>query len=196
MRITGGIYRGRRITCPKFDIRPAMDRMRESLFAILRDLSGMSFCDCFAGSGVVGIEALSRGAEYVVFVERDPRKKKYIRQNLTMHEGGTKILIMPVQRFFAVNRERFDYLYLDPPFDFSEKISLLTLARDGNILKSGGVCIIHHPTREKFPPDTAGMKCFDCRVYGGSSLSFYRNNLIPETGGNSLVDNGDPARPS
>ncbi len=73
MRVTGGMYRGRRIDCPPGDIRPAMDRMRVSLFAVLGDLSGTSFLDLFSGSGVIGVEAASRGAAPVVLVERDAR---------------------------------------------------------------------------------------------------------------------------
>ena len=70
MRVTGGRYRGRTVKCPKGVIRPAMDRMRESLFNILGNISGESFLDLFSGSGVVGIEAASRGAEPVVLVEK------------------------------------------------------------------------------------------------------------------------------
>ena len=71
MRVTGGRYRGRTIKCPKGVIRPAMDRMRESLFNILGNISGESFLDLFSGSGAVGIDAASRGAEPVLLVEKD-----------------------------------------------------------------------------------------------------------------------------
>ena len=81
MRITGGIYRGRRITCPPGIIRPAMERMRESLFSILGDISGVPFLDLFSGSGLVGIEAASRGAEPVHLVELDRNKRETILKN-------------------------------------------------------------------------------------------------------------------
>jgi 16S rRNA (guanine966-N2)-methyltransferase len=74
MRITGGQYRGRVVKCPPGVIRPAMDRMRESLFSILGSLEGMSFLDMFSGSGVVGLEAASRGAKPVHVVEKDFKK--------------------------------------------------------------------------------------------------------------------------
>ena len=86
MRITGGKYVRGKIVCPPGVIRPAMDRMRESLFAILGDLSGLSFLDLFSGSGVVAIEAASRGAEPIVLVEMDRGKKATIEKNLSIIE--------------------------------------------------------------------------------------------------------------
>ena len=82
MRITGGIYRGRRIVCPPGIIRPAMDMMRESLFSILGPLEGMSFLDLFSGSGCVGIEAASRGASLVHLVEKDRQKREIGRAHV------------------------------------------------------------------------------------------------------------------
>ena len=83
MRITGGLYKGRKIICPPGVIRPAMDRMRESLFAILGNLDDMSFLDLYSGSGIVGIEAASRGADPVFLVEKDVKKRKTIIQNIS-----------------------------------------------------------------------------------------------------------------
>ena len=82
MRITGGLYRGRTILCPPGEIRPAMDRMRESLFSILGDISQAPFLDLFSGSGLVGIEAASRGAQPVHLVELDAGKKATILKNI------------------------------------------------------------------------------------------------------------------
>ena len=76
MRITGGLLGGRRINIPEGVIRPAMDRMRESVFAILGDLTGVSFLDIFSGSGIIALEAASRGATYIEAVEMDQIKRK------------------------------------------------------------------------------------------------------------------------
>ena len=94
MRITGGKYTNRRIQCPKGEIRPAMDRMRESMFSILGDLQGRNFLDLFSGSGLVAIEAASRGAEPVVLVEKDFRKAAVIRKNLEIIDEQAYIKIM------------------------------------------------------------------------------------------------------
>jgi 16S rRNA G966 N2-methylase RsmD len=105
MRITGGRYSGRRVTCPPGVIRPAMDRMRESVFAILGPLDGLSFLDLFSGSGVVGIEAASRGAARVVLVERDRKKRSVMEENarIVWDEAGDgpvelSIRSMPAER--------------------------------------------------------------------------------------------------
>jgi 16S rRNA (guanine(966)-N(2))-methyltransferase RsmD len=82
MRITGGTLKGRRIEVPRGIIRPAMDRMRESIFAVLGDLSGLSFLDIFSGSGIIALEAASRGAGPVEAVEMDPHKRKTLIKNV------------------------------------------------------------------------------------------------------------------
>ncbi len=82
MRITGGTLCGRQIEVPEGVIRPAMDRMRESVFSILQDLSGSSFLDIFSGSGIIALEAASRGADPIEAVEMDPLKRKTIKKRV------------------------------------------------------------------------------------------------------------------
>ena len=128
MRITGGRYRGRQVKCPKGIIRPAMDRMRESLFSILGDLTGLSFLDLFSGSGLVGLEAASRGAAPVVLVEKDPGKKRVILENLTIaEENKPRLYLMPVERFLKRFDTPYDIVYLDPPFPYGEKVKMVEL---------------------------------------------------------------------
>ena len=174
MRITGGIYAGRRVSCPKGVIRPAMDRMRESLFSILGDLGGCSFLDLFAGSGIVGIEAASRGAAPVTLVEKDGRKKEVIRENISMVESEITLHIMPVERF-RPKQGPYSVVYLDPPFKYVDKPSLITMVQEHGLLREDGVCIIHHPSPEKdWPARIGSLACTDIRGYGGSSLRFFR----------------------
>lgn len=104
MRVTGGEYGGRRIDVPPGEIRPAMDRMRESVFSILGSalgsLEGTAVLDLFSGSGSMALEALSRGAHHAVLVERDPGKAKVVRQNLSYVEAERwKLVIAPVERY-------------------------------------------------------------------------------------------------
>ena len=91
MRITGGIYRGRRNISPPGEIRPAMDRLRESLFNSLGNISGTPFLDLFSGSGLVGIEAASRGCEPVHLVELDRGKRETILKNIEFVESTIKL---------------------------------------------------------------------------------------------------------
>ena len=177
MRITGGIYKGRKIICPRGVIRPAMDRMRESLFAILGDLSGVRFLDLFSGSGVVGIEAASRGAEPVVLVEKDYIKSGVLKENTAFVESEIKIFMMPVERFIKRRREEelsFDIIYLDPPFIFKNKAEIISGVVDGNLLNPGGRLIIHLPAEESLPDVIGSISLQDKRKYGRSILMFYQ----------------------
>ncbi len=174
MRITGGKYRGRIVACPKGEIRPAMDRMRESLFAILGDLTGNSFLDLFSGSGLVGIEAASRGASPVVLVEKDHGKRGVIMKNLSMVEEETRLFMMPVERFLHLSKESFDIIYLDPPFAMPGKDSLIARIDGLRLLKPQGLLILHHPKEDRIPEEIGGLELYDRRTYGRSILVFMR----------------------
>ena len=184
MRITGGLYRGRRILCPPGVIRPAMDRMRESMFAILGDLAGLSFLDLFSGSGVVGIEAASRGADPVWLVERDRRKRRTIQRNMEFVETDVELRMMPVEAFLRKPPREFDLIYLDPPFAFRGKTELLQSVCKSRTLAPDGRLLIHAPSEDPMPDGVADLELYDRRTYGRSILSFYR--LSEESGATSL----------
>lgn len=174
MRITGGMYSGRKVECPRGVIRPAMDRMRESLFSILGDLEGESFLDLFAGSGIVGIEAASRGASPVVLVEKDRKKRSVILRNIAMVETDIRLTMMPAERYRPEGTS-FSIIYLDPPFKYTQKEQLISLVEENGLLSEEGICIIHHPSQEKEWPDRIGsLVRSDLRSYGGSTLRFFR----------------------
>jgi 16S rRNA (guanine966-N2)-methyltransferase len=174
MRITGGTYKGRKITCPPGVIRPAMDRMRESLFAILGDLTSCSFLDLFSGSGVVGIEAASRGASPVVFVEKDFRKKQILFKNISIIESEVEIHILPVQRFIKKTKKNFDVIFLDPPFTLQGKFDLITLINENGLLTEESRLIMHAPKEETLPKIAGNLSLYDERFYGRSKLYFFR----------------------
>ena len=117
MRITGGVLRGRIIKCPDGIIRPAMDRMRESVFSILGDLSGKSFLDLFSGSGTIAIEAVSRGASQVELCEKDKIKVNTVLENVSITEKDVGVKIkchfMPVEYFIKRCKSSFDYMRKD-----------------------------------------------------------------------------------
>jgi 16S rRNA (guanine966-N2)-methyltransferase len=174
MRITGGRYKGRRITCPPGIIRPAMDRMRESLFAILGDLTSCSFLDLFSGSGVVGIEAASRGASPVVFVEKDFRKKETLLKNVSIIDSEVEIHLMPIERFIKKTKKSFDVIFIDPPFRRHGKNDLLMLVRDSDLLGKESRLILHAPREEKLLDVAGNLSLYDKRSYGRSILYFFR----------------------
>ena len=176
MRITGGKYVRRQIQCPPGIIRPAMDRMRESLFSILGDLSGLSFLDLYSGSGCVAIEAASRGAEPVHLVEMDRGKKATIEKNLSFVEEQHRLFMMDALRFVSSGAYRYSIIYADPPFPMEEKISILRAAEKGGAVKDNGLFIIHIPTEERkiWPEAEGSFRLVDERKYGRSVLLFYR----------------------
>ncbi len=188
MRVTGGRYRGRIITCPPGEIRPAMDRMRESLFSILGNLEGCSFLDLFSGSAVVGIEAASRGASPVDLVELDRRKKQTILKNISIVETPITLHLMTAQRFLKKIETGYDIVYADPPFPMKEKLSLAQLADQYQAVIPGGWWIIHHPREESWPQRVGELDCRDVRAYGRSILRFYqRDDQSSSSRGNDSI---------
>lgn len=179
MRITGGELRGRSIKCPDGVIRPAMDRMRESIFAILGDLCGKSFLDMFSGSGTIAIEAVSRGASHVELVEKDKVKVQTVLSNvaITEEEMGKKIHchFMAVELFLKRCKNKFDIIFFDPPFPYKYHQSLIEMVAKGDLLQPGGLALIHRPKEKQMPQEVLQLKLCDRREYGRSIVDFYSN---------------------
>jgi 16S rRNA (guanine966-N2)-methyltransferase len=177
MRITGGKLSGRTTKCPEGVIRPAMDRMRESVFAVLGDLTGKSFLDLFSGSGTIAIEAVSRGAVHVELCEKDKIKIPVILDNVLMTEKDMNIKIechfMPVEYFIKRCRNNFDYIFLDPPFAYKYHEDLVMKVFDGNMLAPGGTILVHRPQEHFMPDIIKDLHRFDQRIYGRSIVDFY-----------------------
>ncbi len=180
MRVTGGLYRSRQVRCPPGDIRPSMDRMRQSLFQILGDLSGCSFLDLFSGSGIIAIEAASRGAGPVVLVEKDPRKRAVLLSNVSFVEAPVEVLTMPVERFLARETRTFDYAFLDPPFAFEGKEAVLDAA--AGRLVPGGIAMMHLHRAEALAAERPGLEQIDRREYGQSLVVFWRKTAAEGVG--------------
>ena len=173
MRITSGKYRGRTVYCPPGVIRPAMDRMRTSLFSILGPLDGLSFLDLFSGSGLVGIEAASRGARFVDLVEKDFGKKAVIQRNLAWVEEPVHLHLADVKTFLKRADRRWDVIYADPPFPMAGKLEVLQLVAQRALLEPGGSLLLHYPEEESFPESVEGLVRYDHREYGRSQVVFY-----------------------
>ncbi len=177
MRITGGLLAGRIIKCPDGVIRPAMDRMRESVFAALGGLSGMSWLDLFSGSGSVAIEAASRGAATVELCEKDRVKIPALLENVAMAERETGVKIrchfMPAEYFIRRCRRRFDYIFLDPPFPYHFHEELVARIGGREILSPEGTVLVHRPEERAMPDNIGTLRKRDERAYGRSVVDFY-----------------------
>lgn len=178
MRITGGKLKGRIIKCPDGVIRPAMDRMRESVFAIIGDLTGKSWLDLFSGSGTIAIEAASRGATDIELCEKDKIKVNTVLDNvsITEKELDTKIKchFMPVEYFVKRCKRQFDFIFFDPPFPYKFHEQLILETDKKNLLNKDGTILVHRP-EEHFMPDKIGnLTRTDKRIYGRSIVDFYK----------------------
>jgi 16S rRNA (guanine966-N2)-methyltransferase len=123
VRVVAGEFRGRRLRMPKRGTRPTADRVREALFSMLGDLHGARVLDLYAGSGALGIEALSRGARSAVFVERDPRAAAVIERNLTELGLAQSVIGDDAMRFLDRGEGTFDLVFCDPPYDSGPRVA-------------------------------------------------------------------------
>jgi 16S rRNA (guanine(966)-N(2))-methyltransferase RsmD len=174
MRITGGILTGRRVEVPAGVIRPAMDRMRESIFAVLGDLSGLSFLDMFSGSGIIALEAASRGAAEVEAVEMDPLKRKTLLQNAALSPVRINCRFMAAELYVRRARRSFDLIFCDPPFPYRYKWELIRNIAASPLIKEGSRLLLHRP-REDFYDDSVPFLIKEAsREYGRSVVDFFR----------------------
>ncbi len=174
MKITGGRYRSRILQCPKGVIRPAMSRMRESMFSILGPIDGLAFLDLFSGSGLIGIEAASRGAQPVELVEKDRIKRKTLLKNRAIAEDAEiRIHMMPAEAYIRRCSRSYPLIHMDPPFPMKNKQHLLEMADQYRILSPEGTLMIHYPGEEELPETVGSLRRYDHRTYGRSRLAFY-----------------------
>jgi 16S rRNA (guanine966-N2)-methyltransferase len=124
MRIVAGEFKGRRLRLPRgAPTRPTADRVREALFSMLGDVAGARVLDLYAGSGALGIEALSRGAASAVFVERDARAAAAIKANLDTVGAQAKIIRQDALTFIRASEGPYDLVFCDPPYDSGPRIA-------------------------------------------------------------------------
>ncbi|HYK87384.1 MAG TPA: 16S rRNA (guanine(966)-N(2))-methyltransferase RsmD [Acidobacteriota bacterium] len=180
MRIIAGEFRGRKLTSPRgITIRPTADRLKETLFDILGPgIRGAVLLDAFAGTGSIGLEAISRGARETVFVEVRPDAARLIRQNLELCGVKSGYRILQQEAFSALrllSREGFsaDIVFLDPPYDFKPYADLLEILFDMRLNSGDARIIIEHDRWATLP--AAGTRYRRTRVVrqGDHCLSFY-----------------------
>lgn len=175
VRIGGGALRGRRLKVPP-GIRPSEGKVKEALFSIWGDrLDGARFLDLFAGSGAVGIEAVSRGALEVTVVERDPRVASALRANLALLSAGAASLVrLDVDSAITAllaSGNRFDLIFADPPYAVVPDTE--RLAKLSALLTEGGRVAWEHASRVTAPIEAGRLVRLETRRYGEAALSFY-----------------------
>ncbi len=182
MRIISGTAKGRRLKAPPGNTtRPITDMIKEALFNVLgQSIQKSDFLDLFAGSGSVGIEALSRGASRVVFIDNSSAAVKTIRDNLDTCNFSDRYVILKEDVLTAADRFEkrnilFDYIYIDPPFTQGSIFPRIMKAIDEkNILHNKGVLIIRTPRKMEMPEGFVNLKRIRHNHYGESTLHYYQ----------------------
>jgi len=195
MRVIAGAFRSRRLTAPKGNrlVRPTADRVKKSVFSILQErIVDANFLDLCAGTGSMGIEALSRGAKHVTFLERDLRCIEIIERNL--HTCG--LLTESQSRYHLLRRDVvkgitylckrstvFEIIYFDPPYrvDLAGGSQLYTtclrLLAESSLLCIGGILLVEHAKQCVMPDEVGSLRRSRQARYGETVVSFYRKNL-------------------
>ena len=186
MRIIAGEYRGRRLkTLAGLAVRPTSDKLRETLFNILRNnVPNSIFIDCYAGSGAVGLEALSRGAREVYLIEKDSDAGRVIDQNIAALVVVSAVHVMRTNvraglRKLAAKGVRANICFLDPPYaSLEEALKTIEWLTSGTLLDPGGLILLEHARRDNTPENVAtppnAWRRARLLTQGSSALSFYR----------------------
>jgi 16S rRNA (guanine966-N2)-methyltransferase len=186
IRIIGGSAGGRMLKGPlRGALRPTADRVREAVFDIvLADGVPLSrVLDLYSGTGAMGIEALSRGAEHCDFVEAEARSAALIRENLALtglKERAT-VYPMPVARALSRLAGNYDFVVADPPYEYDRARKELTEVIERGLLAEDGLLVVEHSKRHPWPEELAGLSLLSTRRYGDTCVSFY-GNREPGTG--------------
>jgi 16S rRNA (guanine(966)-N(2))-methyltransferase RsmD len=181
MRIIAGKYRSRRLKAPNsFNLRPTSDRLRETLFNILGPSVEQSlFVDLYAGTGAIGIEALSRGAREVFFIDRDPASISLVRQNLESLQisSGVEVFTADAERGLdklATRHLIADFIFLDPPYNNDGCTEVLEYLDASHLVAPQGMVIAEHSSKLDLPERLNRLERTRLLEQGDAALSFYR----------------------
>ena len=180
MRVITGKARGVQLKTPEGMLtRPTADRVKEALFSIINfDIPGAKVLDLFGGTGQLGIEALSRGAEAAVFVDQREDACKIIRENLrrTKLEGQGRVVRSDYLDYLRRCRDKFDIILLDPPYAEVFLENALKSITEIDILQSGGIIVAERPSGKELPYEFEGFTRSKDYKYGNTVLTLYRKD--------------------
>lgn len=176
LRINSGILGGREIATPPVNItRPVSQKIRAAIFSALGDIEGLSVIDLYAGSGALGLEALSLGAREVTFVDNSAKVTTIIRKNITSLDlkAKTKLIQRSVKNFLLNNSETYDLIFFDPPYAvFDSK----TLDKALRFLSPAGVAIVSCSSKTKVPKELGMLKQIKNKSYGDTQIAYYKQS--------------------
>ena len=174
-RIIAGEFRGRRLGVPAESTRPTSDRVREAVFSMLgarADLDGLRVVDLYAGTGALGIEAVSRGAASAVLVEADRRAARVVRDNVAICRAGNRVRVVDrsVESFLTAGAGPFDLVFIDPPYDLSSDDVAAILALVLPALSDGAWVVVERGSRSVAVDLPDGLEAVADKKYGDSRV--------------------------
>ncbi len=179
MIITGGKYKGQKISL--FDeniVRPTLSQVRESVFSSLFSITGKfenkKFLDVFAGSGIMGLEAFSRGFEIVVAIEKNPKVAKVLKENYLKLKIEPNIIVGDALKKIGKINEIFDVIYLDPPYMSGIYEQMLQKIQENNLLKKGGIVVLEHSQDINW--QGFGLELIKQKKYSGKFVTYLVNS--------------------
>lgn len=174
MIITAGIYKGRKINVPdEKNVRPTLSKAREGIFNTLfsmLEFEGKNFLDMFAGSGIMGLEALSRGFENVLELEKNHKAAKVLKENYQNIGLKPNLIIGDSLKILPKLAEKFDVIYIDPPYFSGIYEKSLKNIKENSILKTNGIVILEHVTDIDWTE--SGFKLLKQKKYSNKSITF------------------------
>jgi 16S rRNA (guanine(966)-N(2))-methyltransferase RsmD len=180
MRITAGTMRGRRLKVPSgLALRPTSDKVKEALFNILSSqIEGATLLDLYAGTGSIGIDALSRGARNVIFVEINKKHLQYLKANLASFHFGGQVEVFAADavdflRKAKKQKRSFDIIFMDPPYQSIEIEKILPMIQEGDMITDQGLVVIEHFHKKILPERVENLSFLKKYKYGETVLSFY-----------------------
>jgi 16S rRNA (guanine(966)-N(2))-methyltransferase RsmD len=177
MRITTGKYRNHKIYMPK-GIRPTQEKARKAIFDILGDISGLAFLELYAGSGAVGLEALSRGVSELTMVESNRDSILAIKKNIQLLRAtGCNLYHLEAEKgvkLLALDKKRFDIIFIDPPYNREMAKKILQTLEGYDILAPHGLIIVQHSNSELLPKESLNFSLIKEAKYGDTWLSIFR----------------------
>lgn len=179
MRIIAGYLRGRKLKSPKGDdVRPTTDKVKEAIFDILYQYTDKDFIafDVFAGSGNMGIEAISRGASKVFFSDNSRESLKLVKENLDICGAGDKAVLLSgeYQRNIARVKDKVNVFFLDPPYANGYILPSLKAIDETDNISEDGIVVCEHNFRDMMPDKIYGFTKVKSRKYGSIAVTFYQ----------------------
>ncbi len=179
MRIIAGELKGRRLKAPlDYSVRPTSDKVKEAVFSMIAPyIYGSVAVDMFAGTGSLGLEAISRGALRAYFIDRDRSSIALVRENVRACKVEERAIILAYDYTAALSRigEKADIVFLDPPYGAGIMESCIGYIRKAGVMSDGGIIVAEHSARDLLPEELAGFIKVKEKKYGKTGVTVYEN---------------------